>query len=183
MKIEEVKKHRSHGDGTFHVRDFKAIGDNVVFEPNVLVFHPETITLGANIYIGHNTILKGYHLNEMVIGDHTWIGQGCFFHSAGGISIGRAVGIGPMVKIITSAHKDDRLEIPVLHSEIELKAVVVEDGSDIGIGSILLPGVRIGEGAIVGAGSVVTRDVEPYTVVGGVPARLLRRRAEGERSR
>ncbi len=180
MKIEEVKKHRSHGDGRFDLRDFRFVGENVVLEANVLVFHPETITLGANVYVGHNTILKGYYLNEMVIGDHTWIGQGCFLHSAGGISIGRAVGIGPMVKIITSAHRDDRLEIPVLHQELEFRKVTVEDGSDIGIGAILLPGVRVGEGAIVGAGSVVTQDVPPYTVVGGVPARLLRRRSEGE---
>jgi len=183
MKIEEVKKHRSHGAGRWDPRDFKSLGESVVFEANVLVFHPETISIGTNVYVGHNTILKGYYLNEMAIGDHTWIGQGCFFHSAGGISIGRAVGIGPMVKIITSAHRDINLDIPVLHQELEFRKVTVEDGSDLGIGSILLPGVRIGEGAIVGAGSVVTRDVEPYTVVGGVPARFLRCRSEeaGER--
>jgi acetyltransferase-like isoleucine patch superfamily enzyme len=178
MKIEGVKKHQSHGDGRFDFRDFKSVGENVVLEANVLVFHPETIRLGANVYIGHGAILKGYYRNEMVIGDHTWIGQGSFLHSGGGIVIGRAVGIGPAVKIITSAHEDNDLEIPVLHHPLEFKRVVIEDGSDIGIGSILLPGVRIGEGAIVGAGSVVSRDVLPYTVVGGVPARFLRRRSE-----
>jgi len=183
MKIEETQRHQSHGDGKFDLRNFKSTGENVIFEANVLVFHPETISLGTNVYIGHNTILKGYYLNEMVIGDHTWIGQGCFFHSAGGIFIGRAVGIGPMVKIITSAHKDDHLEIPVLHHELEFERVIVEDGCDIGIGSILLPGVKIGEGAIIGAGSVVTREVPPYIVVGGIPARFLRRREDGGRER
>ncbi len=183
MKIEETKRYQSHGDGTFRRCDFKSIGDNVIFEANVLVFHPETITLGTNVYIGHNTVLKGYHLNELAIGDQTWIGQGCFFHSAGGIFIGRAVGIGPMVKIITSVHRDDPLDIPVLHHELEFSRVTVEDGSDIGTGSILLPGVKVGEGAIVGAGSVVTREVLPYTVVGGIPARFLRRRSEGGRER
>jgi acetyltransferase-like isoleucine patch superfamily enzyme len=112
------------------------------------------------------------------IGDGTWIGQNCFFHGAGGLSIGKAVGIGPKVSVITSAHKDGDLELPVLHHEIEFKPVTICDGSDIGVGSIILPGVTIGEGAIVGAGSVVTRDVETYSIVAGSPARLLRMRGK-----
>ena len=54
--------------------------------------------------------------------------------------------------------------------------MTLEDGCDIGAGTIVLPGVTVGRGAIVGAGAVVTKDVEPFTVVAGVPARLLRRR-------
>ena len=83
-----MPRHRSHGDGRFEPSQFRAIGPDCVFEPGVLVFHPESITLGANVYVGHYAILKGYYKNAMVIGDETWIGQQCFLHAAGGITIG-----------------------------------------------------------------------------------------------
>jgi acetyltransferase-like isoleucine patch superfamily enzyme len=173
-----IKRHQSHGTGSFALTDFRALGDDCVFEPGVLVFHPETITLGANVYVGHQTILKGYHKNEMRIGEGTWIGQQCFFHSAGGLTIGAHVGIGPGVKILTSQHAEAGRHMPVLWSPVEAKPVVIEDDADIGMGALVLPGVTIGRGAIVGAGAVVTRDVAPYTVVSGVPARKRRTRPE-----
>jgi acetyltransferase-like isoleucine patch superfamily enzyme len=176
MNFKSYRMYRSHGSGKFKIEDFKKIGDNVIFEEGVLVFHPENIEIGNNVYIGHNTILKGYYKNEMTIGDHTWIGQGCFFHSAGEIKIGSAVGVGPMVKILTSVHKEEELFKPILFCDLELEGVIIGDGCDIGIGSIILPGVKIGEGSIVGAGAVVTKDVEPYTSVAGVPAKVLRKR-------
>ena len=172
------KLYKSHGNGFFKEDDFKKIGKNVIFEDNVLVFHPENIEIGNNVYIGHNTILKGYYRNAMIIGDDTWIGQFCFFHSAGGINIGKAVGIGPGVQILTSMHRDDELLKPILYSDLNFSSVVLEDGCDIGVNSIILPGVLIGEGAIIGAGSVVTKDVKAYTIVAGNPARLLRERGK-----
>lgn len=176
MNIENRKAYTSHGDGKFKREDFKKLGSNVIFEDGVLIFHPGNIEIGDNVYIGHNTILKGYHKNKMVIGDQSWIGQNCFFHSAGGITIGRAVGIAPYVKILTSTHKEDDINKPILYCDLEFGEVVIEDGCDVGIGAIILPGVRIGEGSIIGAGSVVTKNVEPYSIVAGVPARLLRMR-------
>jgi acetyltransferase-like isoleucine patch superfamily enzyme len=152
------------------------IGENVVFEMGVLVFHPGNIVLGSNIYIGHNSILKGYYKSLMEIGSDTWIGQGCFFHSAGGLKIGNAVGIGPMVKILTSHHDDRNPELAVLELPLIFKPVVIEDGADIGTGSVILPGVTIGRNSIIGAGSVVTRDVQPFAVYAGVPAKFLRMR-------
>jgi acetyltransferase-like isoleucine patch superfamily enzyme len=179
MEFNNSRVHKSHGTGRFRREDFKSLGTPVVFEEGVLVFHPENINIGNNVYIGHNTILKAYYKNAMIIGDHTWIGPGGFFHSAGGLRIGKAVGIGPMVKILTSAHAENDLNAPILFHPILFKEVVIEDGADIGIGAIVLPGVTIGEGAIVGAGSVVTKNVPAYAVVAGVPARVLRsRRAE-----
>jgi len=176
MNVQNHRKYASHGSGRFELTDFRAVGKNVIFEQGVLVFHPENITIGDNVYIGHNAILKGYYRNQMVIGDHTWIGQSCFLHSGGGIRIGRAVGIGPAVKILTSVHKEGEHSEPVIFNELEFSEVVVEDGCDLGVGAIILPGVRIGEGSIVAAGAVVSKNVPPYCVVGGVPGRILRRR-------
>ncbi len=167
---------KSHGSGKFLPNDFKIIGEEVCIEEGVLIFHPETIELGSKIYIGHNSILKGYYNSTMKIGSGTWIGQACFFHSGGGISIGQNVGIGPSVKILTSFHSEEGIAKPILHSKLIFKEVIIEDDSDIGINSVILPGVKIGKGAQIGAGSVVTKDVEAYSVVAGVPAKLIKMR-------
>lgn len=176
MDFSRIKTPSSHGDGTFSISDFRQYGNGIVIENGVLVFHPGNISLADNVYIGHNTILKGYYLGEMAIGEGTWIGQGCFIHSAGSVYIGKAVGIGPGVHILTSYHNGDDTEVPVMHSPIEFGKVEIHDGADIGTGTIILPNVTIGEGAIIGAGSVVTRNVEPYTVYAGSPAKFLRKR-------
>jgi acetyltransferase-like isoleucine patch superfamily enzyme len=167
---------RSHGTGEFRPEQFARLGEGVVFEAGVLVFHPENVEIGSGVYVGHQTILKGYHKARMVIGDGTWIGQQCFFHAAGGLVIGCDVGIGPAVRILTSAHRLDELDKPILQSTVEFAAVVIEDGSDIGAGAILLPGIRVGRGAQVGAGAVVSHDVPEYAIVAGVPARSIRSR-------
>ena len=169
---------KSHGTGQFELTQFARLGQGVVFEPGVLVFHPENIEIGDNVYVGHNAILKGYYQNKMVIGSGTWIGQQCFFHSAGGLTIGCNVGIGPGVKIITSFHAEEGIQIPILHSRIEFAQVVIGDDSDIGVGAILLPGVTIGRGVQIGAGAVVSRSIEDYAVAAGVPAKVLRMRDE-----
>lgn len=166
----------SHGAGNLDHSQFRHIGENVIFEPGVLIFHPENIEIEDSVYIGHYSILKGYYKNVMTIGSGTWIGQQCFFHSAGGLSIGRNVGIGPGVKILTSSHTLESREIPILHSQIDFAPVVIGDDSDIGVGAIILPGVVIGKGVQVGAGAVVTESVADYCVVAGVPAVVLRQR-------
>lgn len=166
----------SHGTGAFSLDQFARLGQDVVFEAGVLVFHPEQIEIGDDVYVGHYAILKGYYRNHMMIGSGTWIGQLCFLHSAGGLMIGRNVGIGPGTKIITSSHDEEGRELAILHSRIKFAAVTIEDDSDIGTGAIILPGVTIGRGAQVGAGAVVTQDVPAYAVVAGTPARVLRMR-------
>jgi len=182
MDLSRVRPHATHGDGRLDQSQLARLGAGVVFEPGVLVFHPENVEIGDNVYVGHRAVLKGYHRNRMVIGAHSWIGQDAFLHSAGGIMIGRAVGVGPRVSILTSQHVPDdaRLDIPVLFCALAFAPVELGDGCDIGIGSIILPGVTIGEGAIIGAGAVVASAVPAYEVWAGVPARRLRSRRAKE---
>ena len=175
---------RSHGRGTPDLTLLSSCGEDVVVEPGALIFHPENVALGARVYVGHLAILKGYYKNRLVVGDGTWIGQAAFLHAAGGITIGRDVGIGPHVSILTSTHGEPdepdpragRPRRPIMDGALRLAPVVLGDGCDLGVGAIVLPGITVGEGAQVGAGAVVTEDVAPYTVVAGNPARLLRSR-------
>lgn len=105
------------------------------------------------------------------------IGRGCFiqqcytFFGRGGITIGDKVFIGPKVNLITINHAPN----PDNRSATYGRPIVIEDKAWIGINSTILPGVRIGYGAIVGAGSVVTKDVPPMTVVAGNPAKFIKK--------
>lgn len=168
---------RSHGTGAFSPSQLARVGEGVCFEPGVLVFHPENIEIGDDVYVGHYAILKGYYRNRMIIGSRSWIGQHAFLHSAGGIRIGYRVGIGPGARIFTSRHRlPPGLETPIMDGPLEFAPVVLEDGCDIGVGAIVMPGVTVGRGAQVGAGAVVTRDVPPGAIVAGVPAKVVGRR-------
>lgn len=172
---------RSHGSGEFQRSALGSCPESVVLEPGVLIFHPENVYIGADVYVGHAAILKGYFCNQLRVGAGSWIGQRVFMHAAGGIEIGEDVGIGPGVMILTSAHElppehveDPLADMPLLHRQLKFAPVCLGRGCDIGVGAILLPGITVGEGAQVGAGAVVTKDVPPRTIVVGNPARLLR---------
>jgi acetyltransferase-like isoleucine patch superfamily enzyme len=164
---------RSHGSGAFSPSDLARCGSGVIFETGVLIFHPEHVELGDDVYVGHYAILKAYHRNKLVVGARSWIGQQCFLHAAGGITIGERVGIGPAVRVLTSTHElpADR-DVPIMDGALAFAPVVLDDACDIGVGAIILPGVTVGRGAQIGAGAVVTRDVPAYAIAAGVPARV-----------
>lgn len=173
-----MKKFASHGTGEIVRGAFAALGENVIFESGAMVFHPEQISIGENVYVGHYAILKGYYKNRMVIGDNVWIGQHCLLHSAGGLTIGTNVGIGPGVRITTARHAELGRDMPILFAALTEAPVVLKDECNIGVNAVILSGVTIGRGAQVGAGAVVVDDVPDFAVVAGVPARLQRFRPE-----
>lgn len=173
-----MRRFSSHGTGEINRDQFRNLGENVIFEAGVLVFHADKITIGTNVYVGHYSILKGYRKSEMVIGDDVWIGQQVFFHSAGGLFVGDRVGVGPGVRIITSYHRDEGWAKPILDSALEFAPVTIGPDSDIGVGAVILPGVTVGRGVQIAAGAVVTMDVPDYVVAAGVPAKVIRQREE-----
>ncbi|HOV21573.1 MAG TPA: acyltransferase [bacterium] len=173
---KEQKLYFSHGDGKIKRDKIKKVGKNVIFEKGVLIFHPENIEIGNNVYIGHYTILHSYYKSLMKIGNNVWIGPHSFFHSAGGLIIKDNVGIGPKVIIITSQHNLSFLDIPIIEAPVEFAPVEIEENSDIGAGSIILPGVKIGKGVVIGAGAVVTKNIPPFEIWAGVPAKKIKER-------
>lgn len=168
----------SHGTGRFEPSELGALGEGSVLEDGVLVFHPGTVFLGRDVYVGHRAMLKGDTRGRLLVGDGSWIGQDCFLHSAGSIRIGSRVGVAPRVVMLTSVHEETPPPAPVIDAPLEFAPVEVGDGCDIGVGAILLPGTRLGAGVQVGAGAVVRGEFPEGTVVAGVPARVLRRRGE-----
>jgi putative colanic acid biosynthesis acetyltransferase WcaF len=114
----------------------------------------------------------------LTIGADSVIGRDCILDARGGIQIGRSVNISSGASLQTGKHRVDCPDF-----SFELLPIVVGDRVWIAEGARVLAGVTLGEGAVVAAAAVVTHDVEPYTVVGGVPARFLRERPRNLRYR
>ena len=144
---------RSHGSGRVSLADLGGVGEGTVLEETALVFHPERVFLGTGVYVAHYAILNGYHSGELRIGDGSWVGPPALLHAAGGLFIGREVGIGPGVRILTSSHQDPGGLVPVMRGPIAFAPVTIGDGCDLGCNAVLLPGVTLGRGVQVGAGA------------------------------
>jgi acetyltransferase-like isoleucine patch superfamily enzyme len=157
----------------------RAFGNGVRVGVGVLVLHPHTFELGDAVFIGNQSFLQGRHDGRCVIGAHTWIGPQSYFDCRD-LELGEYVGWGPGAKVLGSEHTGDPVGVPIIQTELVIKPVRVRRWADIGVNAVLLPGVTVGEGAIVGAGAVVTHDVPDYAVVAGVPAKVLRYRKEPE---
>ena len=111
------------------------------------------------------------------IGDNSGLGVNCEIN--GEVVIGSDVMMGPEVVIYTTRHKYDSLEIPIgKQGYTDPKPVIINDDVWIGRRVIIMPGVTIGKGAIIGAGAVVTKNVPEYSIVGGVPAKVIKSRKE-----
>jgi galactoside O-acetyltransferase len=134
--------------------------------------HLDTFEIGEGVFIGAQAYIQGRFDGTCQIGDHVWIGPQCYF-DARHLVIGDFVGWGPGSRVLGSTHSGEPVDIPILQSELHIKPVTVEPWADIGTGAILLPGVTIGRGALVGAGAVVTHDEPAFSVVAGVPARII----------
>lgn len=107
------------------------------------------------------------------LGDHSTINAGCRLDSRGGIRIGENVSISNDCRLLTADHDPRDREFAGRMGEI-----VIEDHVWIGTAAIVLPGVRLGRGCVVGAGAVVTKDVAPFTIVAGNPAKKIGERPE-----
>jgi len=141
---------------------------------------PGGISIGRNSLVMHGSVLHVYNFRDLPnagiwIGDDSLVGELNVIRGQGGIRIGNRVYTSPMVQLVAVNHVFDDPTRPFVDQGITAQGITVEDDVWIGSGAVVTDGVTIGRGAVVAAGAVVTRDVPPYTVVGGVPARVLRR--------
>lgn len=159
-------------------------GDGLIVGTNVGFKHLETVEIGSGCFLGAGVYLQGRFDGRCVIGDNVWIGPGSYF-DARDLVLEDYVGWGPGGKVLGSAHTGIPADVPIVKTDLEIKPVRVRAWADIGTNAVLLPGVTVGKGAIVGAGAVVTKDVPPFAIVAGVPAKFLRWREgrEGAASR
>lgn len=118
---------------------------------------------------------NAYFSPKVSLGDYSGIGVNAKIY--GRCTIGDCVMMGEDVTIITRNHRYDRMDIPMMQQGFDVEKPVVI-GNDVWIGDrvTILPGVTIGDGAIIGAGAIVTHDVPEFSIVAGVPARVIRSR-------
>jgi acetyltransferase-like isoleucine patch superfamily enzyme len=153
----------------------KTAGHALQIGPNVVLKHPETMEIGDSVFFGAQTMIQGRFDGICRIGNHVWIGPHSYF-DARNLVLEDYVGWGPGAKVLGSSHTGEPVDVPIIATELNIAPVVIGYGSDIGTNATILPGVHIGAHCIVGAGAVVTRDIPEYSVVAGVPARVIRRR-------
>ena len=158
----------------------RRFGNGIQIGTGVAFTHLETFEIGDGAFIAPQTQIQGWYAGKCVIGKHVWIGPQSYF-DARDLIIEDYVGWGPGAKVLCSIHSGVPVDIPIVQTSLNIRPVRIEAWADIGTGAVVMPGVTVGKGSIVGAGAIVTEDVQPYAVVAGVPARFIRWR-EGDRS-
>ena len=135
----------------------------------------EYIKIGA-----HCRVWAGAEIHSLdgfvEIGDYCSVNAHTILYGTGGLRIGNYVRIATHTVIVASMHRFDKLDVPIKYQGVEARGITIEDNVWIGAGVCLLDGVRIGSGAVIAAGAVVNKDVAPYDIVAGVPARVIRNR-------
>ena len=154
--------------------------NGVYLDQNVYLHaSPNGIEIGENTIVMNGSVLHVYNFRKLPhsgikIGRDSLVGEYSIIRGQGGVVIGDRVYTSPYTQIIAVNHVFDDPEIPFIHQGITAEGIVIEDDVWIGSGAIITDGVRIGKGSVVAAGAVVTKDVPAHSVVGGVPARVLR---------
>ena len=150
---------------------------SILSKPDLLV-NPSNIQIGNNVEIrkGARLETRGEKTKQpkIEIGDDTSIHF--YFHCGAfqSVKIGKNVLIAGNVYISDHDHVFSDPDVPPLHSGWDIKPVIIEDEVWIGEGAKILKGVRVGKRAVIGANAVVTKDVPPHTIVGGIPAKIIR---------
>jgi acetyltransferase-like isoleucine patch superfamily enzyme len=160
-----------------HIR----LGRNVYLDQGVYLHAcPQGISIGDDTFVMHGAVLHVYNFRDLPhafirIGRRCLIGEYNILRGQGGITIGDRVYTAPAVQILAVNHVFSDPTRPIIEQGITAEGIVIGDDVWIGAGALVTDGVTIGEGAVVAAGAVVTGDVPPHTVVGGVPAKVIRR--------
>ena len=145
----------------FYAHSLRRCGADPFLLPGVSMLSPQLIELGDEVHMNRGVVIT----------------------AQAEVSIGNRVLMGPYVHVNSGNHRFDDRDVPILKQGKDCMPIVIEDDVWVAANVVITAGSRIGRGSIVMAGAVVSGDVEPYSIVGGVPARLIRRRGDRTRSR
>lgn len=145
-------------DSGVTIRGFKNIelGENIRFEKNSYIYAINAnLKVGDNFFLGVNSQLCAVR-EDIIIGDYCMIAPNCIF--------------------VSDDHCFDSIESPMMEQGFNVGKIVLKNDIWIGANSVILKDIVIGEGSIIGAGSIVTKNIKPYSIMGGVPAKLIKKR-------
>ncbi|SEJ18532.1 Acetyltransferase (isoleucine patch superfamily) [Cyclobacterium xiamenense] len=138
----------------------------------------DKVTVGSFALIRPTNLYGGEPGEGLRVGDNSSIGPYAYIGCSGYIEIGANVMISPRVSIYSENHVFESTSLPMIDQGVRRSFVTIEDDCWIASHAVILAGVTVGKGSVVAAGSIVTKDVPPYSVVGGNPARILKSRKE-----
>jgi len=174
-----------------------SVGSSCLIEKNVRFIVPQRIFLGDRVFIGENSYLSVRDKGQIIIKDNTQILRGCIFrawdgkitinesvyitdgvifYGHGGIEIGKYSGLASNVKIYSGEHTFKDPSIPIMMQGGVHKKVIIGEDVHVYASAIVLGGVTIGNGAVIGAGAVVTKDIPSYSIAVGLPAKVIGKR-------
>jgi acetyltransferase-like isoleucine patch superfamily enzyme len=156
------------------------LGKGAYLDENVYIHAcPQGVEIGSGTLVMHGSVLHVYNFRGLPhafirIGKDSLVGEYSVIRGQGGVTIGDRVYTSPGTQIIAVNHVFNDPQRPFVEQGITAEGIVIEDDVWLGSNCVITDGVRVGKGAVVAAGAVVTRDVPSYTVVGGVPAKVIR---------
>jgi galactoside O-acetyltransferase len=136
------------------------------------------IELKDDVWLSRDCYLVAGHDAEIVVEANAYIGHRCLFYGHGGIQLGQDALLANDVQLICGNHTFTRRDIPIRAQPTQERPIVIGDDVWLGASAIVLGGVTVGQGSVVGAGAVVTRDLPPYSIARGVPAQIVGVRGE-----
>jgi len=160
---------------------FGAYGKDVYIEPGVVINRPRFVHMGNHVRIKRNTSINLHPKDKrskeilLFIGDNVIISESCFISACNHLVIEENVGISPNVMIIDNSRKPGDIRLPSKEQKVESGYVHIGADSWIAYGACVMPNVTIGKHCIIGALSVVNKDIPPYSVAVGSPAKVVKR--------
>ncbi|MDD5355793.1 MAG: acyltransferase [Candidatus Omnitrophica bacterium] len=156
-------------------KKFRQCG-SIFLYPGCVITSPKNISIGQRLVIMHNCYMYAHNNGSMKIGDRVSINHNVMLGASdnGEIIIGNDVLIGPNVVIRASNHGYLKKDIPINQQGHTGGKIIIEDDVWIGANSVILPNVTIGKGSVIGAGSVVSKDIPSCSLAGGVPAKVIK---------
>jgi acetyltransferase-like isoleucine patch superfamily enzyme len=155
--------------GKIHIGSHCRIARNALLRANT--DNPQGISIGNNVSVQENVLVNA-NRGHVAIGNDSWLGPATIVYGNGGVEIGSDVMVASHCAINTVSHNFENTDTPMNKQGVNCAPVVIEDDVWIGTAAVILQGVRIGHGSIIAAGAVVTRDIPPYSIAMGVPARV-----------
>ena len=163
--------------GIYYKKKLKSSGKNIYFDSGVTVLGPENIEIGENIFFMKNSFLYANEGGVIKIGNNFALNSNTQLGASGGsIYIGDNVLIGPNCVLRAADHVFASLEKPIRFQGHQGGVITIEDDVWIGANCVILKDVTIGRGSVVAAGAVVTKSVEPFSIIAGVPAKVISKR-------
>ena len=156
------------------------LGRGAYLDENVYIHAcPDGVKIGENTLVMHGSVLHVYNFRGLPhafirIGRDSLVGEYSVIRGQGGVTIGDRVYTSPGTQIIAVNHIFNDPQRPFVEQGITAEGIVIEDDVWLGSNCVITDGVRVGNGSVVAAGAVVTKDVPPHTIVAGVPAKVLR---------